>query len=142
MELLSISDEKDREAVENILNKYRAERGFIKAPVNPKITSAWGDGTSASTVQRPLYAQRRLERQESARKFCEWCDSCIASMPKQSHQRLLRVRYCDGPETDTPDGDAMNILDISAATYTRRKKNALLAAAWYFGVTPRKSSEQ
>ncbi|OAU89057.1 transcriptional regulator, partial [Lacticaseibacillus rhamnosus] len=34
MELLSISDEKDREAVENILNKYRAERGFIKAPVN------------------------------------------------------------------------------------------------------------
>lgn len=142
MELLSISDDKDRAAVEGILNKYRSERGFMRAPINPKITSAWGDGTAASTADRPSYAQERLERQSSAQKFCEWCDRCIAAMPKQSHQRLLRIRYCDGPETETPDGTTMAILDISAATYTRRKRNALLAAAWYFGVTPRKSSEQ
>ncbi|RNE21650.1 hypothetical protein FAM3257_01053 [Lacticaseibacillus paracasei] len=46
MELLSISDEKDREAVEDILNKYRAERRCMHSSVwrdkHQRVSSATG----------------------------------------------------------------------------------------------------
>lgn len=134
MELLPINEKKSREAAEKILEEYRTQHGFANAPINPRLTSAWGDGTATSTVVRQQYPQARLERQQAGKRFCEWCDRCINSLPKQAHRDLLRARYCDGPESEHPDQTAIDTIEVSAATYSRRKADALLAAAFYFGV--------
>lgn len=131
MELLPIDEAKTKLSAEQFLMQYREKAYFAKMPVNPKITSHWGDGSSPSTAERDPYAVERLVRQEKSSKFVSYIDRAIAALPKQSHQQLLRVRYCQGLETEHPDMTAMDALDISSSTYTERKGKALLAIAHY-----------
>lgn len=131
MELLPINEAETKLQAEQILLQYREQRGFANMPINPKVTSAWGDGTAASTVERDPYALERLERQEKGNKFISYVDRAVAALPKQTHQELLRARYCEGLETEHPDMTAMDKLDISSSAYTERKNKALLAIAYY-----------
>lgn len=140
MELLPINEGKTKLRAEEILMKYREQRGFANMPVSPKITSAWGDGTSASTGEHDPYALERLQRQERAQSFIKFIDWAIAALPKGSHQRLLRVRYCDGAESDHPDMTAMLQLEISSSTYTDRKSKSLLSVAHYLNCVVREKS--
>lgn len=131
MELLPIDEEKTHEAAEKILSKYRQKRGFANMPVNPAITSAWSDGTAASTAEKEFYAQQFVEQREAGKSYIEFVDRAIESLPRQTHRDLLRARFCDGAESDHPDFTAMDRLDISSSKYFRVKAQALLAVAHY-----------
>jgi hypothetical protein len=134
MELFPVNEEKSRAAAEDVFKEYRLQRGLMSAPVNPRITSSWGDGQPTGSGSPRPYAQQLMERKQHAEAYCKWCDRCIDSLPKRSHQQLLRARYCDGPESIHPDTTAIGVLDWPSATYFRRKNEALLAAAFYLGV--------
>lgn len=140
MELLPIDEAKTKLQAEETLMKYREQRGFANMPVSPKITSAWGDGTAASTNERDPYALERLQRQERAQSFVRFIDWAISALPKRSHQQLLKVRYCDDAESDHPDMTAMMRLEISSSTYTDRKAKALLAVAHYLNCVVREKA--
>ncbi|WP_040536985.1 transcriptional regulator [Schleiferilactobacillus shenzhenensis] len=134
MSLLPINEEESRVAADEQLSRYREERGIMTMPINPRITSSWGDGMSPSTAERDPYPIERMERIRHAKGFIRYVDRCIHALPKRSHQRLLRARYCDGPESDHPDATAMQVLDISSSSYFRLKSEALLAVSFYLGV--------
>lgn len=134
MSLLPINEEESRIAADKQLSRYREERGVMNMPINPRITSVWGDGLSPSTAEHDPYPIQRMERIRHAKAFVKYVDRCIHALPKQSHQRLLRARYCDGPETDHPDLTAMEALEISSSTYFRIRSDALLAVSFYLGV--------
>jgi hypothetical protein len=134
VELLPINEKKSRIAAEIILNQYRLKRSVANMPVAPIVTSGWGDGTPASTASRQYYAQQREEEMERAQRFCDWCDRCIESLPRARHQKLLRVRYCEGIEQEQADTAAMGELDVSSSTYFKLKYEALLAISYFLGV--------
>ena len=138
MELLPKIDEKRTRAnAELILDSYREQRGFATMPVNPKITSSWGDGTAASTAPKEEYSMQWLRvkaRKQSAQSFIDFCDSAIRAVPKADLQALLKIRYCNGFETKHPDQTAIDVLDISNASYFTLKHTALIAVAHYLDV--------
>lgn len=132
--LLPIDEGKSRREAEKVLDRYREVRGMLNMPINPRITSSWRDGLPASTTEHDPYPLARVQQQRWAKNYLKYCDRCIRSLPKISHQRLLRARYCDGPESDHPDLTAMTNLGIASSTYFNRKADALLAVAFYLDV--------
>ncbi len=124
--MIVIDEVETRAAAEKILSDYRTARGIARMPVNQKITSAWSDGLPASTANNDPYAQRYIEQKESAQQYVDWIDGAIAAIPKQIFQELLRARYCEGLESNHPDMDAIDRLDISASKYFDDKRTALL----------------
>lgn len=137
MSLLPIDEEKSRRRAEEELSKYRDARGMANMPVNPKVTSSWRGGIAASTAEHDPYPLQYMQEVKWAKGFLHYVDKAIHALPKRSHQRLLRARYCDGPESDHPDLSAMTELGIASSTYFQRKRDALLAISFYLHVVVR-----
>lgn len=137
MSLLPIDEEKSRRRADEELDKYRDARGMANMPVNPRITSAWRGGMPASTAEHDPYPMQYMQEIKWAKHFLRDVDRAIHALPKRSHQRLLRARYCDGAESDHPDLSAMTELGIASSTYFQRKRDALLAIAFYLHVVVR-----
>lgn len=134
--LPELDKEQTKHNVRKILSKYRKYKAYINAPINPKITSSFGDGASSSTALVPEYAEQRMIDAEKGEAFCKWVDWAINSCRKYQYRELLKVVYCEGYEED--HGYYMTVLtqrlpdkyyNISATTYFNWHGMALLDVA-------------
>ncbi|KRK40814.1 hypothetical protein [Loigolactobacillus bifermentans] len=139
-ELFPINETETKAKAQEILSKYRTERGYAHMPINPRVTSSWSTET-ASTVERDPYALERVQRKESGQEYTDYIDQAIEALPLQEHQWILKARYCDGSDSRHPDMDAIERLNglnpmnysISPAKYFVIRDEALVAIAYYLG---------
>jgi len=93
-----LDKEQTKKNTRKILSRYRKLKAYINAPINPRITSSFGDGTSASTIPIPEYAEQMLMNAEKGKTFCCWVDWAIENCRKYQYKELLKIVFCEGYE--------------------------------------------
>lgn len=93
-----LDKEQTKQNARNILSKYRKYKAYINAPINPRVTSSFGDGMSGTTAPRLEYAEQRVLNAEKGETFCRWIDWAIENCRKYQYKELLKIVFCEGYE--------------------------------------------